>query len=186
MQVGVASRAKPGESECGDQVSVLRDAARWLVAVADGVGHGPAAALAARSAIASIAREPWIDLAAIIERCHREIASTRGVALAVVRLDAARCEIEHAAVGNVEVTGVTRERATWIAVPGIVGGRMRKLLVTRQRLHPGDVIVLHTDGISRRMDVAGHRELEATQAATRLLSAYASSHDDAACAFVRC
>lgn len=186
VQVGVAARAKPGEVECGDQATIVSAGDRSLVVLADGVGHGPEAAHAARAALLSITREPWIDLGAMLERCHRDLAHTRGAALAIVRVDAARGELEHAAVGNVDVTGSTRDPLQCVAVPGIVGARMRKVLVTRHPLHPGDIVVIHTDGVSRSLDVGAHQHLDAPALAAKLVEQHASVRDDAACVVVRC
>jgi phosphoserine phosphatase RsbX len=186
VDIGVASRAMPGETECGDRAGVVREGPRSLVALADGVGHGPEAAAAARSAIDSVTRDPWSPLDVLLSRCHREIAQTRGAALTLVRLDATRGEAEHAGVGNVDVVATTREALRWVSVPGIVGARVRKVRVTRQRLHPGDVLVLHTDGLSRRLDLGRHFDLDAPSLAMKLLGEYASPHDDAACVVVRC
>ena len=49
---GVAVRALPGETSCGD-VHVLKRVSRgWLLAAMDGLGHGPDAAHGARMAAA--------------------------------------------------------------------------------------------------------------------------------------
>jgi hypothetical protein len=176
----------PGELECGDQLGVVRDDLRSLVVLADGVGHGPEAAAAARAAIAAVTHEPWAPLGDILSRCHRELASTRGAAVALLRVDAARHEVEHVAIGNVEVAAAAREATRWLAVPGIVGSRMRKVSVTQQRLHLGDVIAVHTDGVSRRLDLGRYFALDASSLASTLVEHYGSQHDDAACVVIRC
>jgi hypothetical protein len=186
VRIGFASRAKPGEVECGDQLGVVRDGVRSLIVLADGVGHGPEAAAAARIAIATATREPWAPLDDIMSRCHRALNSTRGVALALIRVDAAHHRVEHVAIGNVEVAQSAREATRWIAVPGIVGSRMRKLLISQQQLHAGDVFVAHTDGISRRLDLGRNHALDATSFASKLVEEYGSLHDDAACVVLRC
>ncbi len=186
VTIGFASRPMPGELECGDQLGVVRDGVRSLVALADGVGHGPEAAAAACAAIAAVTRDPWAPLGEILSRCHRDLASTRGAALTLIRVDAARHQVEHVAIGNVEVAALAREATRWIAVPGIVGSRVRKLLVSQQRLHAGDLLAIHTDGISRRLDLGRYRAIDASSLASKLLQDYGSPHDDAACVVVCC
>lgn len=186
VRIGFASRAMPGELECGDQLGIVRDGVRSLIALADGVGHGPEAAAAARKAIAAATHEPWAPLDQIMSRCHRELTSTRGAALALIRVDAAHHQVEHIAIGNVEVAQSAREATRWIAVPGIVGSRMRKLVVSRQRLHAGDIFAVYTDGISRRLDLGRNCTLDATALASKLLEDYGSLYDDAACVVLRC
>ncbi len=183
---GSASRAMPGEVECGDRLDVMRDGLRSLVILADGVGHGPEAAAAARAAIAAAACDPWAPLGEVLSRCHRKLGSTRGAAVALLRIDAERHEVEHVAVGNVEVCAVAREATRWVAIPGIVGSRLRKQLVTQQRLHPGDLLAVHSDGVSRRLDLGRFSVLDAPSIASRLVEDYGSQHDDAACVVIRC
>lgn len=186
VTIGVSSRAKPGEIACGDQVGVVKDHERSLVVVADGVGHGREAAEAARAAIASAMREPWAPLDEIMSRCHREIVSTRGVALTMVRVHAGRGDAEHIAIGNVDVVASTRDKVRWLAVPGIVGSRVRKLVVSQHRLYAGDILVIHTDGVSRHLDIGSCLAFDAPSLASKLLETYASLHDDAACVVIRC
>jgi negative regulator of sigma-B (phosphoserine phosphatase) len=186
VQIGVASRPMPGEVDCGDQVAVVRDASRSLIAVVDGVGHGTEAATVARAAIAAIVVEPWARLEDVIDRCARALAQTRGAAITLLRFDAATGELEHVGVGNVEVACSTRQSARFVAVPGIMGVRVRKVLVTSQRVHPGDLFVVHTDGVSRRLDFGRYFDLDPTSLANKLVEQYGSPRDDAACVVLRC
>jgi phosphoserine phosphatase RsbX len=184
--IGVASRARPGELHCGDQSGFARDGNRVLVVLADGLGHGSEAAVAARAAVDSVVRDPWGPLDQLLMRCHRDIGGTRGAAVALLRLDRGQSVVEHVSVGNVEVVAASREVMRFVSVPGVVGGRVRKVVVTSQRIHPGDLFVLHTDGLSRRLDLGRQHEMDVNQLARHLVEAFASSHDDAACVVVRC
>lgn len=186
LQIGSASRPCPGETVCGDQFAVVSHGNRVLVALADGLGHGSEAALAARAAVDSIVRDPWLPLDQLLHRCHREVATTRGSAVTLLRLHGDEARVEHVAVGNVEVMAATREAMRFVAIPGVVGGRMRKVALMTQRIHAGDVFVVHTDGLSRRLELGRHHELDVQFLARRLVETFASPRDDAACVVVRC
>jgi hypothetical protein len=186
LSIGAAGRALPGELDCGDQSGFVRDGNRALVVLADGLGHGHEAAAAARAAVDSIVRDPWGPLDQLLMRCHRDISATRGAAVALLRFDAGLSVVEHVSVGNVEVVAVTREAMRFVSVPGVVGGRVRKVVVTSQRIQPGDVFVLHTDGLSRRLDLGRQHEMDVNELARHLVATFASPRDDAACVVVRC
>src|SRR3954453_8307187 len=105
IEGSVAARPIAGGDCSGDEAlrcSVGRDA---VVAAIDGVGHGSAAARAARVAVNTLRAARWADVVAPTERCHAALRSTRGAAvgLAVLRGDGT---------------------ATWLGVGNIAGGRV--------------------------------------------------------------
>ena len=55
IQVGIAQRPANGEVVCGDHCAVVAEGAVTLIAVADGLGHGPHAATAAQQFCAVVA-----------------------------------------------------------------------------------------------------------------------------------
>ena len=75
---------RPLGSESGDQYLVSRTGdGGVLVAVADGLGHGPEAASAARTAIGVLEAGHERDLGARFLRCHERLRDTRGVVLSL-------------------------------------------------------------------------------------------------------
>ena len=71
-------------SESGDQYLVSRTGdGGVLVAVVDGLGHGPEAASAAKTAIAVLEAGHERELAARFLRCHERLRDTRGVVLSL-------------------------------------------------------------------------------------------------------
>ena len=184
-RIGIASRPKPGELVCGDHAAYVADRERLIVVVADGVGHGPAAASAARSAVELALGWPSADPAAILDACDKALVRTRGAAVAVLRVALPGGEVSFAGVGNVEVTGVTAENARLLSVPGIVGSRVGRAVVTRHRAWPGDLLVLHTDGVTRRFRPEEVRDLEPQIAADSIVERHGRLHDDATCVVLR-
>jgi hypothetical protein len=186
VAIGHAGRPLPGETESGDQWTVVTDGPRHLAVLADGLGHGPAAALAARAAVSFFAARPWEPLEPLVWGCHRALTHTRGAALSLLRIDEQAGEASFLGVGNVELAAVTVDPVRPVPVPGVVGGRLRKVWEVRIGLRAGDLLVLHTDGISSRFDPRELRGLDAGVAARRLLAGHAKDHDDAACIVVTC
>lgn len=187
MEWAIAGRPLPGERVCGDQPIALEiDGDAALFGVVDGLGHGPAAAVAATRAVDALERARGERIELLVQLCHRALGSTRGVAMTLARVDFAGSTLTWTGVGNVaanlvakEVTG-TRIRSTARLTAGIVGYRISEM--TPAQLVPiraGDLIVIATDGIAadhlRHVDFAA----PATMIADELVSSYARETDDA-------
>ncbi len=184
---GCSSRPKPGEQECGDRWVVVPHADGLLVGVADGLGHGPLAAAAAAAACCHLERaRPTDPLDEVLRGCDHAIAGTRGAAVTVCFVDACQGRLRHAAVGNVELQALSAQPIRPIAMPGVVGGGFRRAMETSFPLHPGDLLVLFTDGVSSRMALERYRHRDPQAAAEGILQDWAKDHDDATCVVVLC
>ena len=186
VEIHVASRALPGETECGDQVAIVSYETRHLVAVADGLGHGPLAAVAAREAVEFISAHCDDDLVELLTACDRQLAGTRGAAVSVVRIDAQAATLEYAGVGNVELLALARNPIRPANNPGIIGARPRKVVSYRYTVAADDFILLLTDGISSRLDLNAYRDHDVASAAASILSEHGKCQDDATCVAMRC
>jgi serine/threonine-protein kinase RsbT len=65
---------------------------------------------------------------------------------------------------------------------GVLGSAYRTIRPQRLSFDPGDLLVLHTDGLRSLLDLKGLRELPAHAAAESLLASHCKSNDDAGCA----
>lgn len=126
-----------------------------LLAVIDGLGHGAEAAEAAELAATTLERHVGEPVLRLVERCHDAIRRTRGVAMSVVWIDAAREVLTWVGVGNVEVDlvrarGGAAMRGEALALRGgVVGYRLPSLRTAEQPLFPGDLLVFATDGVEQ-------------------------------------
>ena len=185
MDYGVGTRALGGMPESGDLHLVQSFAGGLLVAVADGLGHGHEAALAARTAMAVLAGAPDTPLLRLVEQCHRALKTTRGVVLSLASFDARLSTMTWLGVGNVE--GVLmragdrgyRKRDTVELRGGIVGHRLPPLRASTVEILPGDVLVLATDGIRFGFAEALKPGMAPQDMAQDILSRYGKTTDDA-------
>jgi negative regulator of sigma-B (phosphoserine phosphatase) len=153
VEWSVATRCRPGEVTNGDRavVEIRRD--ETLVAGIDGVGHGEAAARAAKRAAAVIRRSSGEDLATLATRCHEALRGTRGAALSLVRMSAAGAQLTWLGIGNVEgrlISGIsppTRVKGSLAPAAGIAGHELPEMTPETLDLEPGDLLVLATDGV---------------------------------------
>jgi serine/threonine protein phosphatase PrpC len=185
LEIDSVRRPKPGETLCGDDFSVTRTEDSCTIAVADGLGHGPAAALAARAAVEFVAANAREDLTSLVVRADRVLSATRGAALALLRFGLAEHRLEYAGVGNIELFAVARHGIRAINCPGYVGGRTRKVLVSSHRLAAGDLLAVCTDGVSSRLSLGDFVGRRAAETARSIVAQHAKDHDDATCVVVR-
>ena len=81
LDYGVASFIAPNQNESGDRHLVKTIPGGTLLAVVDGAGHGPEAAIAARMAIGILEAHPTEDPVLLVRRCHVRLRATRGAVM---------------------------------------------------------------------------------------------------------
>ena len=127
-QVAGVSVAKPGETACGDAWCWTADPNGWTAMIADGLGHGPDASVAASAAVRVFLEHPGLDLPALMAATHAALRHTRGAAVAFARLNLPRRKLTFLGLGNVGGTIVSAGRSqSLVSLPGIAGHEFRKL-----------------------------------------------------------
>jgi hypothetical protein len=185
LEWGWAGAALDGAAESGDLHVVIPTAHGALLAVIDGLGHGPQAAEAAREAAGIAGAAPTLPVAELLARCHEGLRRTRGVVMTVAALDAHSSMVEWFAVGNVEglLFHVDSEgQRTYQAVSargGVVGYRLPPIKPGVSPIHRGDVLVLATDGVRCEFATEIPLHWEPQAIADWLLHRYAKGTDDA-------
>jgi anti-sigma regulatory factor (Ser/Thr protein kinase) len=157
---GAVCLAKPGEESCGDAwaVAVARQQASLILA--DGLGHGLAAAEASGVAVAEFTRAPWDPPVAMLENVHLALRSTRGAAVTVAGLDLERSLVRVAGLGNVSGAIVTDGvRRNVISMNGTAGHAARRVQEFSYPLSAHSTFVLHSDGLGTHWDPAGYPDL---------------------------
>jgi negative regulator of sigma-B (phosphoserine phosphatase) len=185
LVVECASAGAALESVSGDVCVVAGFDSGALVAVIDGLGHGPEAADAAHEAARVLGRHAGEPVSLAIERCHEALRKTRGAVMTVASFDARNSSMRWLGVGNVEGILVRADRASQrsreaIALRGgVVGYQLPPLREWRLPVAPGDTLVLATDGI--RSAFAGAVPVLGTpqQIADEILGRWGRGSDDA-------
>lgn len=183
MKAGVARRAVAHARDCGDQCAYWTAGPRTTLCIADGLGHGELAADASAAAIRYVGDHLTRPLGEIFAGCDGAISSTRGVAMAVVEVDAAESRLTYAAVGNTRGQIFGRRKSLLRSDYGIVGGGFRRLNAETLPFAPGDLLVLWTDGIPEFIDIMRYGpdvRSDPQLLADRVITDYAIATDDAA------
>lgn len=148
--VGVVSAPLRGEEVCGDGWAVRDETEPWQLLVADGLGHGPIAAEAAREMlgvfVAGRARKP----AQILEQAHGVLRATRGAAVAIAELDPAARQVRFTGVGNIagSVFIPGQKSVNMVSHNGTIGLEARKIHEFAYNWPPGALLIMHSDGLS--------------------------------------
>ncbi|MFF8387605.1 hypothetical protein [Streptomyces kanasensis] len=139
-----------GETSCGDvwALETSADGGTVTALVADGLGHGPAAAEAADHAVCAFRDSPGLPLPQLIRTIHTALRGTRGAAVGLLRRTADDA-VEHCAVGNVRacVVGHDGVRHRFGAQPGVVGWNMPPPTAHRLPDAGGGTLLMHSDGV---------------------------------------
>ncbi|EGX57512.1 magnesium or manganese-dependent protein phosphatase [Streptomyces zinciresistens K42] len=136
----------------GDAWACVRTADRVTLMLADGLGHGPAAADASTAATRALRQAPQLPPADLLRRLHDALRHTRGAAVAVAQLDFTTGRLSFAGVGNAGAR--LRRGDDWqglVSRPGIVGAHLPAHLPHHQeQWTPDCLLVLHSDGLPSR------------------------------------
>jgi phosphoserine phosphatase RsbX len=182
----VASRPMPGQVVCGDMATVQVSATRCVLAVIDGLGHGPEAARAAALAAEVVEKHQSERPDALLSLSHRHLRASRGAAATVAIIDRASGTLDWLGVGNVDGVVVraaedARPRTHGVFLRGgVLGERMPALHRPEPtHLEDGDCIVIATDGVRGDLAAAARSDLHVDVLAQRILDEYGIPEDDA-------
>jgi anti-sigma regulatory factor (Ser/Thr protein kinase) len=155
VDVGAVCVPIAGEHECGDAWAAFDDDGALAVLLADGLGHGEAAAVAAEAAtrtfVASTTRGE-VDPRRLLDAVHGALRGTRGAAVSLATIDRRESTVRFVGIGNVAgvIVPVDEPTATrsLVALSGIVGHQMRTL---QEFVYPlpaaGALLILASDGV---------------------------------------
>lgn len=183
--VAMLTRAMDGTSICGDACAERRTDESTTLLLTDGLGHGELAAHASREAVRAFyeTTDANESPASIVRRIDAAIRSTRGTAIAVVRIDATSRTLLFAGVGNVAAWIDDGERRRALpSIPGIVGHNARTIRETHFDIAPGSLLIMHSDGLTSKWDLRnypGLRDRDVHLIAATLMRDAGIRHDDA-------
>lgn len=153
IEWGVASQSYDGDSESGDQYLVEPFSNGVLVAVIDGLGHGPRAATAGETAVVALKGYGHEPVGPLLKRCHEALRRTRGVVMSAASFNVLTDTMTWVGVGNVKGLllcaggggGVTCERL--LLQGGVVGYNLPTLRPVSVPVARGDTLIFATDGL---------------------------------------
>lgn len=156
-QLGAVCLALRGEPVPGDAWCVDAGERRLLATVVDGLGHGPAAAVAAEEAMRQFHAHRLESPERIMQAAHEALHSTRGATMAVAELHPREGVLNYIGIGNISAAMVSGPNSrSMVSLNGTVGHSVRKLQSFSYPLPPGGLLVMHSDGLATRWNLADY------------------------------
>ncbi len=155
MEFGIVHRPKSGRNVSGDAYLIKEEEEATLICLVDGLGSGEAAAEAAQAAIRCVEADNTLSLSDMMAECHQALRGTRGAVMALLRVSFTESAIAFVGVGNIGIHIRSTAPIKPISRNGIVGYRLPRLQEFTYPYTPGDLFVLHSDGISSRFTLDG-------------------------------
>jgi len=127
------------------------------VLMIDGAGHGAPAAAVVEAGRKVFDQHCDDDIVRLMTTVHRALAPTRGGAAAIARVDTRERLVRFVGIGNISAAiiheGVAKRMVSHNGVAGHVAPRIREFTYP---WHPGDAVILHSDGLSAKWDMADY------------------------------
>ncbi|MFC3612369.1 ATP-binding protein [Lutimaribacter marinistellae] len=137
----------PASNHCGDDLMVRPGPGHTDLMLCDGLGHGQRAAEASAE-IVETARRLHLPPSESIAHLSREMVGHRGAVAAMARIDHATGQLDHSGLGNITTFCLGSETRKRLAVrDGRIGGAPTQGFDEQVMLKPGDLVVMHTDGL---------------------------------------
>ncbi len=149
MDVGAVCLPVHGEQACGDAWASKQGPEATLFLLADGLGHGPDAAVAANLAVEIFKKNALRNPAELVFLIHEGLRSTRGAAVAVAEVDYAASLVRYAGLGNLAGLIVSEGSSRHLAsYNGTAGVEARKIQEFSYPWPEQSLLVLHSDGVA--------------------------------------
>jgi anti-sigma regulatory factor (Ser/Thr protein kinase)/serine/threonine protein phosphatase PrpC len=182
------SRPCRGEYLNGDLAMIEQRDQLMLLAVIDGLGHGPEA-----HRVASLARDHlkkhWTeDVVANIRRLHDALRGSLGAVAGIAVINTQTGEARFTGIGNIAYRLFGPRATRMVSMAGHLGHQIRTPQVQRHRLTDEDVVVMYSDGVKDRFDQNDYPQLRYQSAETiarTIVDRFGKAHDDATCLALR-
>jgi anti-sigma regulatory factor (Ser/Thr protein kinase) len=154
FDVGAVCLPMAGETACGDDWICLQGPDTAIAVVADGLGHGPEAAIASHTATSRVDAAKRGRPGMMMELLHGALRSTRGAAVAIADIDSAKQDIAFVGIGNIGACVVhATARQQLISHNGIVGHSLRRVQEFHEAWVSDPTLIMHSDGLLTRWEI---------------------------------
>jgi negative regulator of sigma-B (phosphoserine phosphatase) len=181
-------RPFPGEAVSGDVVVVRSLEEGIFVAIVDVLGHGPEANKLTHVIDAYLSRYGSSDVARVMQNLHQHLKGTRGAAVGLCAINTLSGHAVYVGIGNTAIRHFGERETRLVSQDGVVGQNMRTPLLQTLQFEAGDVLVLHSDGVSERFSTDNYPGVlrhTAKEVANNIVQRFGKDHDDATCFALR-
>jgi phosphoserine phosphatase RsbX len=182
VEWAAARAVAPGHRDSGDEFCIRLFEHRTMIAVLDGLGHGPAAATVAKEGLRLLEQAQSPDVVRLVHECHEGLRGSRGVVMSLAMVDSHENTMTWIGVGNVSGTlhcARSSGRKTLLLRGGLIGNALPRLQASVVPVAEGDMLIFTTDGVKPGIEdrLLHGQSLQAI--AERILARSRSGRDDA-------
>lgn len=155
---GAVAVAMAGEEVSGDAWCRAAWAGGWTAMLADGLGNGPQAAVAAQAAIRQFAGAERESPSELLAAMHGSLRPTQGAAVSIAQIDFAAEQVVFAGVGNVAGAMVWQngEIRRLVCKNGIIGHVAKYLRAFTYSMTGASLLILASDGLATGWRLDGY------------------------------
>ncbi len=185
IDFGIRTKALLGDiSECGDIGIVREYDAECFLALIDVLGHGAEARTVAVSAEEYLNHNYRKEPETIMLGLHEHLKGSRGAVAAVCSLDIGSGRLKYVGIGNITVRIFGPAPIRFVSREGILGYGCIKPHPETVTLMPGDLFLMHSDGIKEHFDVIECTKLFKERSeiiAAGIMGRFRNQNDDSSC-----
>jgi len=171
-------------SECGDTAKIYQTGDTCHLVLVDVLGHGSQAREVAELAESYLDAHYSDALIPLLQGLHVHLLGTRGAVAACCRFDRRLGTLKCAGIGNITVKVIRDKSESLISRGGVIGYQTISPHVIQTTLQPGNMLLMHSDGIKSTVSYATQPDLlrlDAAEMADAILKTYGTKTDDACC-----
>jgi len=172
----------------GDTGFVRNEGNQLFIGLVDGAGHGPEAYTIAQASRNFLEENRNQELPALMSQLHGELLGGRGGVAIVGKLDSETFQLRYVGIGNIFLQKVGNPSERAVTQDGVIGYQMRLPRERTMLFSGGDVLIMHTDGITSQFDRSNFPEIQTADAQTiakNLIRRFGGHNDDATCVVIR-
>lgn len=189
LQIAGMAVPYPGEPVSGDAWSCHHSPERVLTMIADGLGHGPAAAEAAQEAIATFHARIECAPAEILSYMHDALRKTRGAVAGIAEIRPKERKLIFAGIGNISAALLSPAKSqSLVSHNGTLGSIATRIQPFHLEWKPDSMLILHSDGLQSRWDLSNYAGLVSRHPAIiggTLIRDFRRQRDDASVVVVK-
>ena len=188
LDAAMYSRPCQGERVNGDTAMIERRDHLQMIAVIDGLGHGPEAHRVS-SAARDFLKQRWsLDVVDTMHKLHGELRGSLGAVAGIAVIDSRSGQVHFSGIGNISYRVFGQRNLRLMSMAGNLGHQIRSPRQEQHTLSDDEVILVYSDGISDRFELQDYPQIlyqSADTIARTVVERFGKHHDDATCIALR-
>ncbi len=172
----------------GDCGFILVDKKQLFIGIVDGAGHGEGAHKIAQASRDFLEKNKNEELPHLMSDLHKNLLGTHGGVAIIGKLNHEAMLFRYVGIGNIFLRKFGNPSKRAVIQDGVIGYQIRTPQEKFMQISGGDVLVMHTDGITSNFDISDYPEIlhdDAKTIANNLIKKFKKNNDDATCIVMR-